>query len=157
MISVRTVSGVRRGAGLLALGAIALGLGAGSAAAAPVKPAYLATIGGPGGHADIYPGGVTVDPSGNVYVADTGNDQVVAYSPSGAPMWRVGQRGAKVPGNFDNPRDIAYLNGKLYVADLGHKWVQVLNASTGAALTPWSTWFPRRSESRRESTATATL
>ncbi len=135
MISVRTVSGVRRGAGLLALGAIALGLGAGSAAAAPVKPAYLATIGG-SGHAEIYPGGVTVDPAGVVYVADTGNDQVKAYWPNGAVKWTQGERGPKKLGNFDNPRDIAYLAGKLYVADLGYKRVQVLDATTGAPISP---------------------
>jgi tripartite motif-containing protein 71 len=136
LIIVRTVGGAwRRGAALLALGSIALGLGAGSASAAPVKPAYIATIGGPG-HAEIYPGGVAVDSTGIVYVADTGNDQVKAYWPNGAVKWTQGVRGPKKLGNFDNPRDIAYLAGKLYVADLGYKRVQVLDASTGAPISP---------------------
>ena len=38
----------------------------------------------------------------------------------------------------DNPRDIAYLNGKLYVADLGNKRVQVLDAATGAVDSVWT-------------------
>ena len=33
----------------------------------------------------------------------------------------------------NNPRDVAYLNGKLYVDDTGWNRVQVLNASNGAA------------------------
>ena len=117
------------------MGAIALGLGAGSAGATPVKPAYLSTIGGPG-HAEIYPGGVTVDSTGVVYVADTGNDQVKAYWPNGAVKWTVGVRGPRALGNFDNPRDIAYLAGKLYVADLGNKRVVVLDSATGAPINP---------------------
>jgi DNA-binding beta-propeller fold protein YncE len=136
LISVRTVSGARRrGVAIVALGAIVLGLGAGNAGAAAVKPVYLSTIGGPG-HAEIYPGGVDVDQNGLVYVADTGNDQVKAYWPNGAVDWTRGVRGPKALGNFDNPRDIAYLAGKLYVADLGYKRVQVLDAATGAPINP---------------------
>ncbi len=145
MISGRTVSGAwRRGAALVALCAIAVGLGGGSAAATVVKPAYVATIGlGSGsGHAEIYPGGVAVDASGNVYVADTGNDQVKAYWPNGAVRWTVGTRGPKSLNTFDNPRDIAYLNGKLYVADLGNKRVVILDATTGAAQSAWSVVLP---------------
>jgi sugar lactone lactonase YvrE len=145
LISVRTVGGAwRRGAALLALGSIALGLGAGSASAAPVKPAYVATIGlGAGsGHAEIYPGGVAVDASGNVYVADTGNDQIKAYWPNGAVHWTVGTRGPKSLHTFDNPRDIAYLGGKLYVADLGNKRVVVIDAATGTPLSAWSVVLP---------------
>jgi sugar lactone lactonase YvrE len=126
---------MRSGAVLVALGAIALGVGASSATAAAVKPVYVTTVGGPG-HAEIYPGGVTVDATGVVYVADTGNDQVKAYWPNGAVKWTQGVRGPKKLGNFDNPRDISYLAGKLYVADLGYKRVQVLDAATGAPINP---------------------
>jgi tripartite motif-containing protein 71 len=101
----------------------------------------VATIGG-SGHAQIYGSGGDVDAAGNLYVADTGNDQVKKYSPAGTLLWNVGVRGNKSPGNFDNPRDLAYLNGKLYVADLGFKRVQVLDAATGASLPPWSESFP---------------
>jgi DNA-binding beta-propeller fold protein YncE len=111
--------------------------------AAIVKPTYVTSIGGGlTGHAEIYPGGVDVDANGIVYVADTGNDDVKAYYPNGAVDWTRGTRGAKALGNFDNPRDIAYLNGKLYVADLGNKRVQVLDAATGDPLEAWPTVFP---------------
>ena len=116
-------------------------LGGATVHASSTAPAYVRTIGGPG-HAAIYPSGVDVDSSGNVYVADTGNDQVKSYAPGGALRWNVGVRGNKAAGNFDNPRDLAYLNGKLYVADLGYKRVQVLDAATGAPVAVWGTSFP---------------
>ena len=98
------------------------------------------TIGHPS-HASMYPSGLDVDPSGNVYVADTGNDQVAAYNAAGKQLWRDGVRGSKALGRFDNPRDITYLAGKLYVADLGYNRVQVLNASNGQPLGAWPTRF----------------
>ena len=112
-----------------------VGLGGGSAAATVARPAYLATIGlGSGsGHAEIYPGGVTVDASGNVYVADTGNDQVKAYWPNGAVRWTVGTRGPKSLNTFDNPRDIAFLNGKLDLAQ-AESVADVIEASTATAV-----------------------
>ncbi len=110
-------------------------------ASSPSPPAYVKTVGF-SAHATIYASGIDVDAAGNVYVADTGNDQVKAYNRSGTLLWNRGVEGAKGAGNFDNPRDIAYLNGKLYVADLGNKRVQVLDASTGAPLSIWSTSFP---------------
>ena len=61
---------------------------------------------------------------------------------NGTPLWTGGQRGSKALGNFDNPRDIAYLNGKLYIADLGNKRVQVMDAASGTPLPAWSTVFP---------------
>jgi streptogramin lyase len=104
-------------------------------------PAYVATIGG-FGHAQIYPSGVDVDAAGNVYVADTGNDLVRKYGPGGELLWTVGGRGLKAPGRYDNPRDIAYLKGRLYVADLGFKRVHVLDAATGAEVSVWPVSFP---------------
>lgn len=126
-------------AGVLAVAAGALGPSAAQVSATVAKPAYVTSIGGGlGGHAQVYPGGVAVDPSGNVYIADTGNDNVRAYGADGAPLWGgpKGVRGAHALGAFDNPRDIAYLSGKLYVADLGNKRVQVLDAATGDPISP---------------------
>jgi DNA-binding beta-propeller fold protein YncE len=86
---------------------------------------------------------VDVDPSGVLYVADTGNDRVEAYAPDGTLRWSQGVRSAqKALGNFDNPRDVAYLNGRLYVADLGNKRVQVLDAATGAPIEAWAVTLP---------------
>ena len=42
---------------------------------------------------------------------------------------------------FQNPRDLAYLNGKLYVADTEQNRVQVLNASDGSLVGIWSYRF----------------
>lgn len=110
------------------------------AGAAGIAPTYLRTIGHPS-HAMMYPSGLDVDPSGNAYIADTGNDQVLALRPDGSRMWRVGVRGTKAPGRFSNPRDIAYIAGKLYVADTGFNRVDVLNASNGSWVTAWGTHF----------------
>ena len=126
---------------VLLLAAALLLASAASGGAAATQPTYVATIGG-SGHAQMYGSGGDVDAAGNLYVADTGNDQVKKYSPTGSVVWNVGVRGTKSPGNFDNPRDLAYLNGKLYVADLGFKRVQVLDAASGASLGAWPVSFP---------------
>src|SRR5205823_5253264 len=107
-------------------------------------PTYAGQIGGGmAGHATAYPGGVTVGPDGTLYVADTGNDQVEAINgTTGTVMWRVGTRGLKTFGNFNNPRDIAYLGGLLYVDDEGNNRVQILNASDGSvAANQWTYHF----------------
>jgi tripartite motif-containing protein 71 len=106
-----------------------------AAAATPSPPTYLRTIGGPA-HATMYPSGLDVH-KGTLYIADTGNDQVAAYNTKGRQLWRVGVRGPKSPGNFDNPRDVAYLKGRLYVADTGHNRVEVLDAENGHWIATW--------------------
>jgi DNA-binding beta-propeller fold protein YncE len=140
---MRNVSGL--GAAALTV-AMTLGLvgatpvtSAGAGAVPP--PTYSRTLGGHG-HATIYPSGLEAGPGGILYVADTGNNQIVAYDAAGRQMWRVGVRdGTNGLGRFDNPRDIAYLNGNLYVADTGFNRVQVLDASNGHSLSQWGTRF----------------
>ena len=91
------------------------------------------------GHATVYPSGLDVGPDGTIYVADTGNDQVAAYSQSGTLLWRKGARGVRTAGNFANPRDLTYLNGDLYVDDTGNNRIQVLDASNGNTIgSPWT-------------------
>jgi hypothetical protein len=101
-----------------------------------MSPQFVRTVGGPG-HAEIYPSGVDVDPSGLVYVADTGDDQISSYFPAGAGRWTTGTSSGK---SFNNPRDVAYLNGKIYVADTGNARVQVLDALTGAPVAAAQQW-----------------
>jgi DNA-binding beta-propeller fold protein YncE len=103
-------------------------------------PTFAAQIGsGSTGHATVYPSGLDVGPDGTIYVADTGNDQVAAYSQSGALLWRKGARGVRTAGNFANPRDLTYLNGDLYVDDTGNNRIQVLDASNGSTIgSPWT-------------------
>jgi tripartite motif-containing protein 71 len=106
----------------------------------PTAPAYASTIGG-AGHAEMYPSGLDVDSAGTLYVADTGGDQVAAYSSTGQQLWRVGTRGPKTLTEFVDPRDVAFLNGVLYVGDTGNKRIVTLDAATGSPIGAWSFAF----------------
>ncbi len=127
-INVKAVSGAASYAATVSLGQ----------ASTVTKPTYLRTLGNGQGQADMYPSGIDVDASGNLYIADTGNDQVAAYAPDGTQLWRSDVRGPKANGVFSNPRDLAYLNGKVYVADTEFNRVQVLDATSGHWLSTWS-------------------
>jgi DNA-binding beta-propeller fold protein YncE len=113
---------------------------------APQLQSYVPTNPNTSGHAEVYPSGLDVGPDGTVYVADTGGDQVQAYAPNGSLLWTTGGRGTKALGRFNNPRDVAFamIGGqpRLFVDDTGYNRVQVLNASTGAALSAWAYHFP---------------
>jgi DNA-binding beta-propeller fold protein YncE len=138
-------AGLARKCAVAAVALVSAWAGVGVSAAratGATAPTFLRSLGGPGGHATIYPSGLDVDASGNLYVADTGNDQIVAFSPTGSQLWRVGsETDSKALGNFSQPRDLAFLNGKLYVADEGNNRIQVLNASNGSAVTQFPTRF----------------
>ncbi len=116
--------------------------GAPSSADGGVAPVFERTIGAPG-EPNIGPSGIDVDPTGNLYVADTANSQVAAYDPNGNQLWRVGTLGNSGPGNFSNPRDVAIdaTHGLLFVADTGFNRVQVLASATGASKSVWSAKF----------------
>ncbi len=59
--------------------------------------------------------GIAVDDEGNVYVVDRSSDQLVAFSPDGAVMWRAGRSG-QGPGEFDGPNFVTWDgDGTLYV------------------------------------------
>ena len=125
-------------------------------AAGGLTPAYAGTLGGPG-HAAVYPSGMEIVPTdattetagiaGNVVVADTGNDRVAEYTPSGGLVWQtnpsnVANEGAAAPcgstpgyPQFEQPRDVGVdSSGNVYVADNGNSRIVVLNASTGKCL-----------------------
>jgi hypothetical protein len=114
-----------------------------SAAGVPkpgVTAAYASTIGGPG-HAAMYPSGMEIAPNGNVVIADTGNDQVAEYTPTGGTVWRIGSEGtAANAGNvqFQQPRDVGVdSSGNVYVADNGNGRVVKLNGSNGDFISTW--------------------
>lgn len=96
-------------------------------------PILVRTIGGPA-RAQIYPGGIDVDAAGNVYVADTGNDQVVRLAAGTSNEdWRSGVRGAGLGHGYSDVRDVAVTTtGDVYVAVTGLGAVVVLDAATGA-------------------------
>ena len=60
------------------------------------------------------PGGVAADPADEIWVADTGHDRIVEYSPSGRLLADFGK-------NLDSPAGIATdATGHVWVADTGH-------------------------------------
>ena len=90
----------------------------------------------------MYTSGIDVDAAGNLYIADTGNDEVASFTPSGQLRWRVGTRGGIGPGDFSNPRDVAVVGSRLYVADTDHASVVVVDTATGGNPVRWTTKFP---------------
>ena len=82
--------------------------------------------------------GVAVDESGNIYVADTGNDRVQKFNSSGRFLTKWGSRGFG-NGQFDSLRGVAVDGvGDVYVADSYNHRVQKFS-STGTYLTQWGT------------------
>jgi len=64
-----------------------------------------------------FPFDVTTDSSGNIYVADTSNDRIVKFDPSGNYLMQFGISG-KDDGQFMDPRGVAVDDsGNIYVAD----------------------------------------
>ncbi|HXN38716.1 MAG TPA: RHS repeat-associated core domain-containing protein, partial [Solirubrobacteraceae bacterium] len=69
------------------------------------------------------PDGVAFDSSGDVWVADTGNDRVDELSSTGAYITRFGSEGTG-NGQFKEPRGIAVYGEDVWVADTGNNRVQ---------------------------------
>ena len=74
----------------------------------------------------IYPTGVAVDKSDNIYVSDYGSSSLFKFSKEGKLMKVAGRKGTQ-PGEVTNPSLIKVINGKLYVCDRGNHRVQILN------------------------------
>jgi hypothetical protein len=73
-----------------------------------------------------YPYGIDVDTSGNVYVADSGNNRIRKITPSGAVTTPAGSGtngyldGIDTVAQFNSPHDVAVgNNGEIFVADFG--------------------------------------
>jgi sugar lactone lactonase YvrE/transcriptional regulator with XRE-family HTH domain len=82
------------------------------------------------------PAGVVVDPHGNLYVADRGNDRIQEFSPSGKVLAVWGSFGT-APGQFDLPTGITLdSHGNTYVTDYSNNRVQKLSPS-GKVLAVW--------------------
>lgn len=90
---------------------------------------------------------VYTDPSGNVWVVDTGNNRVIEFNPSLTKVklvigWPVpngcpsptNPQPAKCESVLNGPEGIAVSNGLVYIADTGNSRLAVFAASDGAYL-----------------------
>jgi len=60
-----------------------------------------------------------VSKEGTVFVADTGNNRIQAFTSAGQFLWQFGQSG-EAAGEFRRPMDLDLdSNGLLYIAELG--------------------------------------
>ena len=71
---------------------------------------------------------IRIDAEGYRYVTDTGRDQIVVYDRADRFVRAIGE-----PGQF-KPTDLAIVGERLYVVDIQHHGVQVLERSTGKFL-----------------------
>jgi tripartite motif-containing protein 71 len=71
------------------------------------------------------PQGMDVHPDGSIWIADTGNNRIQAFSPEGKPLTVVGKLGSE-PGEFRGPTGLKWHNGSLFIVDSGNGRVQVL-------------------------------
>lgn len=70
------------------------------------------------------PRGISVDPAGTVYVADTGDDLLLRFNSSGDSTGEVGGYGWE-DFQFDMPYDVCATNGvEIYVADYNNNRIQ---------------------------------
>lgn len=83
------------------------------------------------------PTGLSVDPAGNVWVADALNSRIARFSPSGAYQVRLPARGSGVkptrsnvlPGAVFRPEGIVYSAGRIYVAMNGNDRIEEFSLS----------------------------
>ncbi len=86
---------------------------------------YIGTFGYAAGQFNK-PGGLAVDRSGNLYVADTGNNRIQIRRADGS--WSILGGPGSAPGQFNQPYGLAVGgDGRLYVADANNHRVQCYN------------------------------
>jgi serine/threonine protein kinase/class 3 adenylate cyclase/sugar lactone lactonase YvrE len=70
------------------------------------------------------PGGIALDPQGDIYVTDTGNNRIAVFTSAGKWLFAAGKKGKGV-GKLDSPGGIAVDDhGNVYVADTNNDRVQ---------------------------------
>src|SRR5215216_665240 len=85
------------------------------------------------------PAGIAVDSSsGNVYVADTGNNRIQVFSTNGTFVTKWGGEYGSADGQMRSPAGIAVdsSSGNVYVADTGNNRIQVFSTN-GTFVTKW--------------------
>jgi len=106
----------------------------------PVPP-FLLKWGTPGSGNGQFnlPFGITVDPSGNVYVADVNNNRIQKFTSTGGYVTQWGSPGSG-SGQFSGPNGVcADAAGNIYVMDTGNHRIQKFNSS-GGYLMQWGSF-----------------
>ncbi len=94
---------------------------------------------------------VAVDDTGNVYVADQGNHIIRKITPAGVVTTLAGQPNspgstdgnAKSTAQFSSPTGVYYVNGVIYVADLGNSKIRKIDLASQTVSTVVSgLWTP---------------
>jgi sugar lactone lactonase YvrE len=89
-----------------------------------------------------WPLGVSIGPTGRIYITDTGHHQVKVFSATGEPLYSLGtsgQTGAD-PGSFYGPVGLTVDgNGRIYIADTQNNRIQVVEEPAGDATAPTTT------------------
>ncbi|TAD78780.1 MAG: 6-bladed beta-propeller [Sphingomonadales bacterium] len=67
----------------------------------------------------IMPHGISIDPEGKVWITDVAREQVFRFSPEGRQELTLGEQGvsAQDAAHFGRPADVAFLPGRVLVAD----------------------------------------
>jgi streptogramin lyase len=76
---------------------------------------------------------VCVDPAGNVYIADEGNQAIRKYDPQNRTLTTVVGRGRGNPAvELNRPHGVCFEKGTLYIVDSGNNRILRLDAAAGA-------------------------
>lgn len=76
----------------------------------------------------LFPTYLTVDPKGNLYVADTLNSRIQVFDADGKFVQKIGKRGTAY-GQFDKPKGVGVDSfGNVYVVDSGWSNTQIFNS-----------------------------
>ena len=67
----------------------------------------------------VMPHGISIDPEGKVWITDVAHEQVFRFSPEGQLELKLGEKGitAQDAAHFGRPADVAFLPGRVLVAD----------------------------------------
>ena len=87
----------------------------------------------------IMPHGISIDPEGKVWITDVAREQVMRFSPEGALELTLGEQGvtAQDAAHFGRPADVAFLPGRVLIAD-GYVNTRVAEfASDGTFIRDW--------------------
>jgi sugar lactone lactonase YvrE len=91
-----------------------------------------------------YPRGIALDSAGNLYLADSGTDNIQKLTPAGVATTLAGLAGARASADgagtaagFNGPKDVAVDRaGNLYVADTANKSLRKITPAGAVTTLP---------------------